>query len=785
MANASSPAAESDQMRAWRALVDSIKAGEAPLGERLYLLGAGPVPVEGAAGGAITLDARGGVVLVVGLAEASATAAGQIARQLTALGGLPGSKLREAGVAPDAGGGLAARHAAWFDLSEPAELNSAQRCVLVVGAEPPDDARAAVEAELGDSLAGLYLTAGEGVTSLTTGAEPEVAEAPEVVEEPEAPEEPEAEIVLEPETPPEAEEPEAEAPAEAETAVEPPVEGEAPVEDEASMDVAAPVEGEAPVTNETTVDATPVETEPEAEAPADELEAPGEGEAPVEDQAGETEILDAETAGAEDADAPAEPEGPGSIEVALDDAPHTGTALDDDAAHDGTAQDEAAPDLVAPYLQDETSTIIVEESDLAEAKELQPAGRFAGWPVGNWIGLTMILVGIGIGIIGVISLRDSSDETARPEPNEQISTVATGVTPDATHARWIGQQRVVTLSDGTMVFVYPTEESLNLVKDGASSGATWEEPFVLDEVVGAKSLSVDVDSKDRLHVAYSDGDSVNYVRLKNKPEQWKPSRLIQIDDDTTDLHVDVAWDEQNQTAHVVWVQQSTEGDAPAYAALTSEGGIHLTDEGVLTNTGQEVPPLVSVAADGRSSLLVTFRRADQTTGWSSRYSPGPSEDGTFEFFEEEELPTESFVGATDVVYDRQRTAHLVLREDDSANLTYYRKTEAEPWTTSEIALDGDRIEDVDFPTLTYNAEENNLYLFFQTEQYDPAGEISYLVRPLDGTGWQGPFVITTPVDVPEGALYPVAPDRVSVQALVFWTKTGDPYEIDAAPVRAP
>ncbi|HEX2296522.1 MAG TPA: hypothetical protein VHN37_14605, partial [Actinomycetota bacterium] len=132
MATPSSPAAETELKGAWRALVERIKGGEEAVGERLYLLGAGPVPVEGALGGAMTLDSGGGVVLVVGLATASAAAGDQIARQLAALAGLPGTKLREAGVDPDAGGGLAARHAEYFGLAEPVELNTGQRCIAVV-----------------------------------------------------------------------------------------------------------------------------------------------------------------------------------------------------------------------------------------------------------------------------------------------------------------------------------------------------------------------------------------------------------------------------------------------------------------------------------------------------------------------------------------------------------------------------------------------------------------------------------------------------------------------------
>jgi hypothetical protein len=707
MTNPSSPAAENDPKRAWRTVVDAIKAGEGSLGEKLYLLGAGPVPVEGASGGAMTLDARGGVVLVIGLAEPSAAAGDQIARQLGALSGLPGSKLREAGVDPESGGGLAARHAAYFDLSEPVELNSGQRCVVVLQQEPAEEARAALAAALGDSLGGVFLVTEAGVAPFPAA--------------------PEDEIVLEPEAP----------------AEEPVAEVEAPAEEAAA--------------------------EPEAEAE----------EAPEEEAVEELEVPD---------ETPEEPgpEGPASIEAAID--AETAEAEADEAAPDeaeAPVDEDAGPDLVAPYLEDESTTVIVEETPEGITAGDAVAGRrgISSWPVGNWIGLTMVVVGIVLAVIGAKSLQDDS-EPAAPR-NENITTVATGVTADATHARWIGQQRVVTLTDGTLVFVYPTQESLNLVKDGATSGATWEDPFALTEVAGAKSLSVDVDSKDRLHVVYSDGTSVNYVRLKNKPAGWKPSRVIQLDDETTSLHVDIAWDEQNQTAHVVWVQQSAEGEAPAWAALTNEAGIHLSEPGLLADPATDVSVMVAVAADGRSSLLITYRRGDQTSGWSSRYSPGRLTDGTWEFNEEELVPINSFVGAVDVVYDRQKTAHLVLRDDDATNLSYFTKTGGEPWSDGEVAVSGDTSKEVEFPTLSYNAGDGNLYLFFQTEAYDPAGEINYMVHTIGSPGWQGAFDITYPADAPEGALYPVAPDRVSVETIVFWTKAGTTYQVDSARVVGP
>lgn len=697
MTNPSSSAAENDPKRAWRTVVDAVAAGEGSLGEKLYLLGAGPVPVEGASGGAITLDARGGVVLVVGLGEPSGAAGDQIARQLQALSGLPGSKLRESGVDPDAGGGLAARHAAYFGLAEPAELNSAQKCIVVLQQEPAEDDRAALAAALGASFGGVFLVTEGGVAPFPAA--------------------PEDEIVLEPE---------------------------------------APVE-------EVLLEEPEPEPEPETEAPADEEPAVDELEVPDEtpDEPG--------------------PEGPASIETAID----AETAAEEAEAPAGEAEapaeEDAGPDLVAPYLDDESTTVIVEESaDGVIAGEDAVAGprRLSSWPVGNWIGLTMVVVGIVLGVIGVLNLQN--DPEPAPERNENITTVATGVTADATHARWIGQQRVVTLTDGTLVFAYATQDSLNFVRDGADTGATWEEPFVLTDVVGVKSLSVDVDSKDRLHVVYSDGTSVNYLRLKNKPAGWKASRIIQLDDDTTSLHVDVAWDEQNQTAHVVWVQQSDEGEAPAWAALTNEGGIHLSEPGLLADPATDVSVMVSVAADGRSSLLITYRRGDQTSGWSSRYSPGRLTDGTWEFNEEELVPINSFVGAVDVVYDRQKTAHLVLRDDDATNVSYFTKTGGEPWSDGEIAVQGANTTDVEFPTLTYNAGDGNLYLFFQTEEFDPAGEIQYVVHTIGTPGWQGPYEITFPADAPEGALYPVAPDRVSVQAIVLWTKAGTTYQVDSA-----
>ncbi|MDQ3952585.1 MAG: hypothetical protein M3279_06450 [Actinomycetota bacterium] len=718
----SSPAAESDHKRAWRALVDRVKGGEAALGERLYLLGAGPVPVDGAVGGALTLDEDGGVVLVTGLAEPSEPAASQIARQLEAVGRLPGASLREAGVDPSEGGGLAQRHAAFFELSGPAELNTRQRCIVVLGAEPAASDREALEAGLGDSLAGLLVATEAGVAPV---AEP--SEAAEPGAEAAAPE---PEIVLEPEGP---------APAE-----------EAPVEE------------------------APVEEVPGAEA---EVEIEAEAEAEV----------------APEADAEAEPEGPAGIEADLDgaeaaDGERSATIVIEDRGQAAEADAEAGPDLVAPYLADETTTVIVEEGDDAAAGELvEPGGRFAGWPIGNWIGLTMILVGLTIGVVGVLNLRKGDTDEAPPdaEKNDLITTVAGGVTQDATHARWIGQQRVVTLSDGTLVFVYPTEGSLNFVKDGADVGETWGEPFALEDVPDAKSLSLDVDSKDRLHVAYSDGASINYVRLKDKPAGWKPSRIVQLDDDTTSLHVDLAWDERSQTAHVVWVQQNDEGEAPAWAALTSEGGIHLAEEGILTQAGQDVPVLVSVAADARSSLLVAYRHGAQLEGWSTRYSPGPSPDGTWLFEEEEQVPLPGYAGAGDVVYDRQKTAHLVLRDDETYILVYFRKTQGGPWSEGETVHEGADVDGVEFPALSYNSGDDNLYLFFQSNQYYAPGQILYRVRSLTAEGWEGPYEIMTAADAPDGALYPVTPERVTAQAIAFWTKTGDPYVVESAPVAAP
>jgi hypothetical protein len=674
-----SSAASPDLRESWRALVDRIKGGESLLGDRLYLLGAGPVPVEGAAGGAMALAADGGLVLVVALAEATPEAAGEMSRQLAAISRLPGSKLREAGVDPAAGGGLAQRHAAFFGLEEPAELNGSQACIVVLGTEPADEGRAALAEALGPGLVGTFLTTPEGVAPL---------EAPAGAPEAEAEPEPELEV-------------EAEAPAEA----------------------GAPAE------------------EAEAEAPAEEAE------------------------------------GPASIEVALDEALPTEAEAETEGA--ATVAEEPGPELVVPYLEDESTTVIAEEPD-----EVEKTG-VAAWPIGNWIGLTMVVLGVVLAVIGLMNLQagDTGDTPPAEPPNDLIRTVASDVVVDATHARWIGQQRAVTLGDGTMVFVYPSVDALNLVEDGATAGDTWAEPFAVEEVQPI-SLSVDVDSKDRLHVAYTDGVSVNYVRLKNKPAGWKPSRLIHLDDTTSPV-VDIAWDERNQTAHVVWVQQSDEGEAPAWAALTNEGGIHLSQEGIHATPGTEVPVLVSVAADGRASVLVTYRRGDQTEGWSSRYSPGRDEDGTWAFAEEEAIPLAAFAGAVDVVYDRQKTAHLVLRDSYNFALVYYTKTAEGPWSDGETALTAPDEKGLDLPILSYNAAESNLYLFFQTNEFDPNGEISYLTRSLDAPGWEGPFEIMSRSDTPEGALYPATPDRVEVQAIVFWTKTGTPNEVGAAPVAPP
>jgi hypothetical protein len=752
------PSSPSALTQAWRALVDSIKGGDATLGERLYLLGAGPVPVTGATGGALTLTDDGGVVLVVGLTEATAGTAAEIGRQLQGIERLPGSKLREAGVDPSAGGGLAQRHAAFFGLAEPVtELNTSQRCIVVLPEEAGASGAEVLTTELGDRLAGVFAAGAGGVTAAGGPVEA-----------------PGGEIVLEPEPEPAVAEPESEAPeADEPEAAEAPAEAEAPPEAGAPAEADSPTETDVPEAEPLDVpEAEPLDV-PEAEA----IEVP-EGDAPAE-AGGATGTAEVEVA-------EAGPEGPADIETALDGAPPPDVAGETTADDDGAAAAlvEAATgqpvDVFEAYLSDESATVITEESDEAEKTGV------AAWPIGNWIGLSMVLIGIVLAVIGVMSLRDSKtagDTEPAGEVNPLIRTVAAGVPPDATHARWIGQQRIVSLSDGTLAFVYATEDALNVVKDEANAGESWGEPFALTDVLPV-SLSVDVDSKDRLHVAYSDGASVNYVRLKNKPAGWKPSRIIQLDDATTSLHVDVAWDEQNQTAHVVWVQQSDDGEAPAWAALTNEGGIHLTEQGTLAQAATVVPVLVNVAADGRSNLLVTYRRGDQTTGWSTRYSEGRAEDGTWlGFHEEEAVSLDAFVGAADVVYDRQKTAHLVLRDSTNFALVYFTKQENEPWSQAEIAHEGTEVTGVEFPALSTNAADGYVYLFFQTDEYWPAGEVAYTVRTADG--WSEPFDVVSDADAPEGAQYPVTPDRVDEQALVFWTKTAETYEVNTTPVQAP
>ncbi|MFN2586686.1 MAG: hypothetical protein ABR613_01025 [Actinomycetota bacterium] len=698
---------------AWRGLVDSITGGEAVFGERLYLLGAGPVPVEGAAGGALTLAADGAVVLVVGLSEASPPAAAAIARQLEGIERVPASKLREAGVDAASGGGLTHRHAAFFDLDEPVtELKASQRCVVVLpeGAEP--GAAEPLRAELGDRLGGVFTAGAAGVAALVGAAT--VEPAPEAAEA---------------------------APPEAAEAVPP----------EATEDLSQGAEAEIVLEPEAR----------EAEAPEAELEAPEAEPQPLE----------------------AEAEGPAAIEAAIDAGPPEDAVVEDDTTGEEpvAAVVEAATgqpiEVFDAYVADESATVITEESEAAERTGV------AAWPVGNWIGLSMVLLGIVLAVIGVLSLRDSNtaEGPGAGAPNPLVRTVVTDVPADATHTRWIGQQRVVTLSDGTLAFVYATEDSLNVVKDEANGGESWGEPFALTEVQPV-SLSVDVDAKDRLHVAYSDGASVNYIRLKN-PAAWKPSRLIQLDEATTSLPVDVAWDEQNQTAHVVWVQQSDDGEAPAWAALTNAGGVHLAQQGILAQPATDVPVLASVAADGRSSLLVTYRGGDQTSGWSSRYSGSRDADGTWLFEEEEPVPLDAFAGAADVVYDRQKTAHLVLRDSENFALTYFTKRRNEPWSQGEVAHEGAEVSQIEFPVLSINADDGYAYLFFQTDQYYAAGEVAYVVRTE--SGWSQPFQIVSEADAPEGAQYPVTPDRVDGQALAFWTKTAEIYEVDTTQVEAP
>jgi hypothetical protein len=195
--------------------------------------------------------------------------------------------------------------------------------------------------------------------------------------------------------------------------------------------------------------------------------------------------------------------------------------------------------------------------------------------------------------------------------------------------------------------------------------------------------------------------------------------------------------------------------------------------------------LVTIDVDDESNVLATYRRPDSLQGWYSRTAtPDPDDPDVYNWADEEKVPTKEGVGAASVVIDENGTAHMVLRDSTSFELDYYTKKPGSTWSGRDLVVDASSTEEIDFPSLSVDSGSRLVYVFFQTNQTQVGSEVHVAVHD-PATGWEPPYAITEPSDIPDGAAFPTSIGTINGQPIVLWTKGGSAAAIQAARISAP
>lgn len=398
------------------------------------------------------------------------------------------------------------------------------------------------------------------------------------------------------------------------------------------------------------------------------------------------------------------------------------------------------------------------------------------WPTAMGI---CVLAGVAIGAVGLFRGEGEAIRRSDPVVKLRVREVALGVTGDATHSQWIGQQRLLRTSDGRLVVLYPGPNGLQLVTDRNDQGRTWRSPIAFPHIQPS-SLSVAIGDNDDIHIAFVDVAGVSYARLRSAGQGWEEPVVLPLDPGSTSPVVDIAWDPSAGSAYAVWAGSSAEGETPRWAAISAGKDPHLVRSGDIAGAGEEISVLVNVAVGPDSTLHTTYRRGDSPFGWFAR-SGQIGSDGTVEWGVEERLPSDEGFGAAALAVDGDGVAHLVLRDSTTFKLIYLRRHEQRGWSSPQSAVQARSIEQIDLPMLTVDSTSRLIYLFFQTNEFNAAGEVSMAVRHPD-TGWDGPYRIA-PTE--EGATFPTGMSVAAGHPIALWTKGGDAPSIQAARVIAP
>jgi len=221
----------------------------------------------------------------------------------------------------------------------------------------------------------------------------------------------------------------------------------------------------------------------------------------------------------------------------------------------------------------------------------------------------------------------------------------------------------------------------------------------------------------------------------------------------------------------MWAEIEMRGGRPRKTSVRS-----------LAAPGARTPVLANLAARPDGSLLATYRSGRSPEGWASLSAP--LVDGSFFWEDEETLPVAAPVDAATLAVDRRGAAHLVLLETYGFRLLYLTQPSGGSWSAPETAAEGETAHDVDLPVLSVERWSRLIYLFFEGRRPDGAPSIRFAIRD-PSTGWEGPYEVSSPQDVPEGASFPTTTSQTAGQPFVLWTTQEEEPAVQIARVTAP
>ena len=400
----------------------------------------------------------------------------------------------------------------------------------------------------------------------------------------------------------------------------------------------------------------------------------------------------------------------------------------------------------------------------------------------SWLVPAALLLGVALIILGASRFLSQEESPAPLQIGASIRDVVTATPPDATHSQWIGQQRMARASDGRLLVLFSRPEGLQVVSDQSNQGRAWRTAQSVPSI-RASSFSVAIDDEDRLHLVFSDGARVAYAVLREARSRWRSSPLLVLDPASKSPYVDIDWDRRNEVAHVVWAQESGQGQQPQWAAIASNdngraGRVLMSRR--LSEPRKDLPVLATIAVDSASRVLVVYRRGEPQARAFSRLATNRF--GRWVWGPEKMLPGQAPVGAMTLAFDARDTAHLVLRDSVAFRLLYFRSRRGGAWAKAETAVQGEANEEVDFPTLSLDTSSRLVYLFFQSNAFPPSSEVLFGLRDPATGRWEGPYHIAPAGQIPEGALNPTSMASAPGHPIVLWTKMGSVPTIQAAHV---